>query len=73
MVGQANVRGLSPSDGAATLLLSAVAILVGSGALIGALQNIQRAGDGEHSVVTGLAIMLMGALISGSLVWVVIS
>lgn len=71
VMGHANVRGLTPSDGAATLLLSAVAILIGSGAIIGAMQNFRRAGDGEHSVGTGILIMLMGTIMSGSLAWIV--
>lgn len=69
----ANVRGLTPSDGAINLLLSAVAILIGIGAIIGAMQNFQRTGDGEHSVGNGLMIMLIGTIVSGCLAWIIIN
>ncbi len=73
MLGHANVRGLTPSDGAASLLLSAVALLIGYMAITGAIQNFRGTGEDERSVGTGLFILVMGAFMSGSLAWIVLS
>lgn len=68
---QASVRGLSPSSGAATVLLSSVAILIGIGALVGATENFKGAGDGEHSAGKGLLILIIGAALTGYLAFVI--
>lgn len=67
----ANVRGLPPSGGAATLILSVVAIVIGAGALAGAIGNFKKAGDGEHSAGNGLIILLIGAILAGGLAFVI--